>query len=209
MKHLISILTLALTSIICFGQSINYNNCTIYTGSDPNTGLNVDDPNLPRSMWVNRFCELNNNDQPLSDRILCVGNWLSNENLYQEEKDFLDYVTTQSNNQGAEVDRLLLYSISYILDNSSITPDTGPNNGPQLTLEEHLARFIGVAKQDYNLEIEAILPANYSHDHAVYEENNYDFYDFTLSNSMFVDDFQHTINNYTGGDLVCKLIYLN
>lgn len=94
MKTLLtSYLVILLTSNV-ISQTILYNNCNIYTNTDPNTSLNVDAIHLQRSMWVNDFFLYNpGTTEPSANGILCYGVWNANTNLYSNEEAFLDYVT--------------------------------------------------------------------------------------------------------------------
>ena len=188
MKTITTLSLILLFSFMGLSQTVTYNGCTIYTGNDPNTGVNVDELQLPRSMWVNEFFMYDPQlqDEPADECILCNGNWNGNSNLYEDEEAFLDYVTQSYQSQGATVSRLLLYNISFILDPLNNTVSV--SGGPSLTLEEHLARFIAVAKSQYNLEIEAVIPGGTNS-----KTNAKNAYDFTLGESTLLqnlDDFQ-------------------
>lgn len=167
-------------------------------------------------MWVNKFArfDLSSQQNPPQaganwgvDPIFCNGTWLPADHLFTEEKDFLDYVTDGMNNGGAEVERLVLYSITWLLNNRNETSDLPGSNAPQsvidMTFEQHLARFIFVAKHDYELEIQVVLPSNAgngSHNMSTYSDNNENVYDFTLLSSSYLDSYNHANDDYTGGD---------
>lgn len=194
-----------LCSFFANAQTSTWNGCAIYTGNDPNTSNPVDDPHIARTMWVNNFADFTIVSPSAGvpdevaiepDQIFCSGNWISADNLFQEEKDFLEYATGNAAAEGANLDRIVLYTVGSLLDYADYEVYDLSGAAQSLSVEEHLERFFLIAKQDYDLEISVVLSASQSVNNPGLWDNLEEFYDFSLVTSNVEEYFV----NYTGGD---------
>jgi hypothetical protein len=213
LKSVLIIALLCSFSRASHAHTANYYGCTIYLGNDPITSNQVDEKDPARTVFTDVFANftLNSNNAVVPtvivngnlniDPIFCNGTFDATTSLFQKEKDFLDDFTAglAANPEKPDLSRILLYSItSQVLPNAQeqVLSQGQPMTPSSVnTVEAHLARFINVARNDYGLEVAAIVSAD-SYNQGT--NNPVNTYQTTLDISLF----EHTISQHhaTGSD---------